>query len=129
MNCGALARGVVFKDFEIQSEMNRARLLQQPNQISQPPSAALLAMKPTSGTKRSNAASNGASTTKRIVVQAKLDSTDGVRGGELQLRDMVKSWSVQIVLERDKLRSLEEVCCARNLDCNSRPAKGDSPST
>ncbi|KAK6043748.1 hypothetical protein COOONC_18747, partial [Cooperia oncophora] len=70
MNCGALARGVVFKDFEIQvvseetaehiqSEMNRARLLQQPNQISQPPSAALLAMKPTSGTKRSNAASNG----------------------------------------------------------------------
>lgn len=70
MNCGALARGVVFKDFEIQvvseetaehiqSEMNRARLLQQPNQISQPPSAALLAMKPTSGTKRSNAISNG----------------------------------------------------------------------
>ncbi|VDP05318.1 unnamed protein product [Heligmosomoides polygyrus] len=70
MNCGALARGVVFKDFEIQvvseetaehiqSEMNRARLLQQPNQISQPPSAALLAMKPTSGTKRSNAVSNG----------------------------------------------------------------------
>uniref|UniRef100_A0A158PAP8 RUN domain-containing protein n=1 Tax=Angiostrongylus cantonensis TaxID=6313 RepID=A0A158PAP8_ANGCA len=66
MNCGALARGVVFKDFEIQivseetaeniqSEMNRARLLQQSNQISQPPSAALLAMKPTSGTKRSNA--------------------------------------------------------------------------
>ncbi|PIO65714.1 hypothetical protein TELCIR_12596, partial [Teladorsagia circumcincta] len=43
----------------ILSEMNRARLLQQPNQISQPPSAALLAMKPTSGTKRSNAASNG----------------------------------------------------------------------
>ncbi|EPB67679.1 hypothetical protein ANCCEY_13235 [Ancylostoma ceylanicum] len=71
MNCGALARGVAFKDFEIQvvseetaehiqSEMNRARLLQQPNQISQPPSAALLAMKPTSGTKRSNAVSNGA---------------------------------------------------------------------
>ncbi|KAK6747562.1 hypothetical protein RB195_000638 [Necator americanus] len=70
MNCGALARGVAFKDFEIQvvseetaehiqSEMNRARLLQQPNQISQPPSAALLAMKPTSGTKRSNAVSNG----------------------------------------------------------------------
>ncbi|WKY05939.1 hypothetical protein Q1695_006279 [Nippostrongylus brasiliensis] len=70
MNCGALARGVVFKDFEIQvvseetaehiqSEMNRARLLQQPNKISQPPSAALLAMKPTSGTKRSNAVSNG----------------------------------------------------------------------
>ncbi|KJH45929.1 hypothetical protein DICVIV_08007 [Dictyocaulus viviparus] len=70
MNCGALARGVVFKDFEIQvvseetaeniqSEMNRARLLQQPNQITQCPSAALLAMKPTSGTKRSNAATNG----------------------------------------------------------------------
>uniref|UniRef100_A0A183GID7 Glutaminase n=1 Tax=Heligmosomoides polygyrus TaxID=6339 RepID=A0A183GID7_HELPZ len=69
-NGGAQARGVVFKDFEIQvvseetaeliqSEMNRARLLQQPNQISQPPSAALLTMKPTSGTKRSNAVSNG----------------------------------------------------------------------
>uniref|UniRef100_A0A1I7XDC0 Fungal_trans domain-containing protein n=1 Tax=Heterorhabditis bacteriophora TaxID=37862 RepID=A0A1I7XDC0_HETBA len=70
MNCGALARGVVFKDFDIQvvseetaehiqSDMNRQRLLQQPAPISLAPSAALLAMKPTSGTKRSNAASNG----------------------------------------------------------------------
>lgn len=68
MNCGALARGVVFKDFEIQvvseetaeniqSDMKRQRLLQQPGPIGLAPSAALLAMKPTSGTKRTNAAS------------------------------------------------------------------------
>ncbi|CAK5047200.1 unnamed protein product [Meloidogyne enterolobii] len=54
--CGALARGVVFKQFNVQiSEMRRQRLLQQPSPIAQVPSAALLAMKPTSGTKRSNA--------------------------------------------------------------------------
>ncbi|CAI4228388.1 unnamed protein product [Auanema sp. JU1783] len=69
MNCGALARGVVFKDFEIQvvseetaehiqGEMARQRMMQQPSPIGLAPSAALLAMKPTSGTKRSNAASN-----------------------------------------------------------------------
>lgn len=69
MNCGALARGVVFKDFEIQvvseetadqiqSEMSRQRLLQHPTPITMAPSAALLAMKPTTGTKRSNAVSN-----------------------------------------------------------------------
>ncbi|CAJ0920700.1 unnamed protein product, partial [Mesorhabditis belari] len=63
MNCGALARGVVFKDFEIQvvseetaehiqNEMRKARLLQGATSIGTPPSAALLAMKPTSGTKR-----------------------------------------------------------------------------
>uniref|UniRef100_A0A914I543 Uncharacterized protein n=1 Tax=Globodera rostochiensis TaxID=31243 RepID=A0A914I543_GLORO len=65
INCGALARGVVFKQFDvqivseemaehIQSEMRRQRLLQQPSPIAQVPAAALLAMKPTSGTKRSN---------------------------------------------------------------------------
>ncbi|CAJ0584918.1 unnamed protein product, partial [Mesorhabditis spiculigera] len=63
MNVGALARGVVFKDFEIQvvseeiaeiiqNEMRRARLLQGAPNIGIPASAALLAMKPTSGTKR-----------------------------------------------------------------------------
>ncbi|CAD6199930.1 unnamed protein product [Caenorhabditis auriculariae] len=68
MNCGALARGVVFKDFEIQivseetaehiqSDLTRQRLLQHPGPIQLAPSAALLAMKPTSGTKRSNASS------------------------------------------------------------------------
>lgn len=66
VNCGALARGVVFKQFDvqvvseetaehIQSEMRKQRLLQQPSPIAQVPAAALLAMKPTSGTKRSNA--------------------------------------------------------------------------
>ncbi|PAV65738.1 hypothetical protein WR25_19695 [Diploscapter pachys] len=69
MNCGALARGVVFKDFEIQvvseetaehiqSEMIRQKLLQQPAPLSTAPSAALLAMKPTTGTKRSSSVSN-----------------------------------------------------------------------
>uniref|UniRef100_A0A158R4L6 Protein kinase domain-containing protein n=1 Tax=Syphacia muris TaxID=451379 RepID=A0A158R4L6_9BILA len=63
MECGALARGVVFKDFEvqvvseeiaeqIQSDMRRQKMLQQPSPIADVPSAALLAMKPTSGTKR-----------------------------------------------------------------------------
>src|ERR1700721_1815044 len=90
MNCGALARGVVFKDFEMQvvseetaehiqasyysntsantlkpvheeclcvcqCEMRRQKMLQQPSPIPVAPSAALLAMKPTSGTKRANA--------------------------------------------------------------------------
>ncbi|GMT24932.1 hypothetical protein PFISCL1PPCAC_16229 [Pristionchus fissidentatus] len=70
MNCGALARGVVFKDFDvqvvseeaaehIQSELRSQRLLQQPSPLGPVPSAALLAMKPTSGTKRANAANNG----------------------------------------------------------------------
>jgi hypothetical protein len=63
INCGALARGVVFKQFDIQvigeeqaehvqSEMRSQRLLQQPTPIGVVPSAALLAMKPTSGVKR-----------------------------------------------------------------------------
>ncbi|TMS38980.1 hypothetical protein L596_005588 [Steinernema carpocapsae] len=65
VNCGALARGVVFKQFDIQviseetaehiqSEMRRQKMLQQPSPIGTVPSAALLAMKPTSGTKRGN---------------------------------------------------------------------------
>ena len=65
INCGALARGVVFKQFDvqlvteevaehIQSEMRRQKLLQQPSPIQNAPSAALLAMKPTTGTKRTN---------------------------------------------------------------------------
>lgn len=69
MECGALARGVVFRSFEIQvvseetadqiqSEMSRQRLLQHPTPLTTAPSAALLAMKPTTGTKRSNAVSN-----------------------------------------------------------------------
>jgi hypothetical protein len=37
--------------------MRKQRLLQQPSPIAQVPAAALLAMKPTSGTKRSNAQS------------------------------------------------------------------------
>lgn len=68
VNCGALARGVVFKQFDvqvvseetaehIQSEMRKQRLLQQPSPIAQVPAAALLAMKPTTGTKRTNAQS------------------------------------------------------------------------
>ena len=65
INCGALARGVVFKQFDvqlvteevaehIQSEMRRQKLLQQPSPIQNAPSAALLAMKPATGTKRAN---------------------------------------------------------------------------
>ncbi|KAI1714425.1 signal transducer and activator of transcription 1 [Ditylenchus destructor] len=70
INCGALARGVVFKKFDIQviteeaaehiqSEMRRQKMLQQPSPIGNIPSAALLAMKPTSGTKRTNQGAEG----------------------------------------------------------------------
>jgi hypothetical protein len=71
INCGALARGVVFKQFDvqlvteevaehIQSEMRRQKLLQQPSPIQNAPSAALLAMKPATGTKRANNSSTQA---------------------------------------------------------------------
>uniref|UniRef100_A0A7E4USI0 UL46 n=1 Tax=Panagrellus redivivus TaxID=6233 RepID=A0A7E4USI0_PANRE len=70
INCGALARGVVFKQFDvqlvteeaaehIQSEMRRQKLLQEPAPIQNVQSAALLAMKPATGTKRSNASTQG----------------------------------------------------------------------
>jgi hypothetical protein len=74
INCGALARGVVFKQFDIQvvteeaaehiqSEMRRQKMLQQPSPIAVVPSAALLAMKPTSGTKRSNSVAEASGNT------------------------------------------------------------------
>ncbi|KAK0400324.1 hypothetical protein QR680_003453 [Steinernema hermaphroditum] len=86
VNCGALARGVVFKQFEIQviseetaehiqSEMRRQKMLQQPSPIGTVPSAALLAMKPTSGTKRGNSVnqtdSSGSTAHKKSDVNSK----------------------------------------------------------
>ena len=80
INCGALARGVVFKQFDvqlvteemaehIQSEMRRQKMLQQPSTIGTVPSAALLAMKPTSGTKRSNSTTTGPASGKSKALQ------------------------------------------------------------
>uniref|UniRef100_A0A915E446 Uncharacterized protein n=1 Tax=Ditylenchus dipsaci TaxID=166011 RepID=A0A915E446_9BILA len=84
INCGALARGVVFKQFDIQvvteeaaehiqSEMRRQKMLQQPSPIANVHSAALLAMKPTSGTKRNNQANEvqGSSAHKKADVNSK----------------------------------------------------------
>uniref|UniRef100_A0A0N5C901 Protein kinase domain-containing protein n=1 Tax=Strongyloides papillosus TaxID=174720 RepID=A0A0N5C901_STREA len=74
LNCGALARGVVFKQFDIQvvteeaaeiiqNDIRKQKMLQHPHPISGVPSAALLAMKPTNGIKRSNNSNDSANNT------------------------------------------------------------------
>uniref|UniRef100_A0A0N5A0K2 Protein kinase domain-containing protein n=1 Tax=Parastrongyloides trichosuri TaxID=131310 RepID=A0A0N5A0K2_PARTI len=74
LNCGALARGVVFKQFDIQvvteeaaeiiqNDIRKQKMLQHPHPISAVPSAALLAMKPTNGVKRSNNGSDSSNNT------------------------------------------------------------------
>ncbi|GMR48410.1 hypothetical protein PMAYCL1PPCAC_18605 [Pristionchus mayeri] len=124
MNCGALARGVVFKDFDvqvvseetaehIQSELRSHRLLQQPSPLAPVPSAALLAMKPTSGTKRANAANNGMGPPSINIERMYVDSPNNTahKKSDVNSKDSVTIYPVYNAKNRYWLATYPHLLC------------------